>query len=466
MTLASLVRLLLVVFILVAATAGVSEAQILDRPSRPFRGVFGGAEVPNPNRTRDELTFFADLLGGYDSNLAPEGSVPLERSDIPASGFTGLADLVLRYWHGQAARHIEVEGRGYLTSYQLTGIEPLVGQNFRARGQTMFDRKTRLEGNAYFTRDPFLGFGGYDALPISADAAALANPANGLTTGLSWSQTGIGAVTREWTRQTRTTGSYDYTRREYVRGPGFDGHSQSGQLVHEQNVTQNATQTVTWRTSYRFSNATLFEPNRARPIKDHTVDGGFTYSKNLSRTRRIVLGATLGATRVATVSTFTELPIEYWTPSGTGTMYVDFYRSWSISADYRRGVGVLDGITTEAFVSDAVVLRAGGHVNSRTDLTFATGYSNGRTGDALTRGDYATYIGTAQVRVGIARWAAFIANYNYFNYQLAPLTLPLGVTLTTIPSSFDRHAVRFGLSLWLPLYGGFVQRPGDRTGDF
>jgi hypothetical protein len=36
----------------------------------------------------------------------------------------------------------------------------------------------------------------------------------------------------------------------------------------------------------------------------------------------------------------------------------------------------------------------------------------------LTRGDYATYIGTAQVRVGIARWAAFIANYNYFSYQL------------------------------------------------
>ena len=166
------------------------------------------------------MTFFADLLGGYDSNLAPEGSVPVPTTTIPASGFTGLADLVLRYWHGQAARHIEVEGRGYLTAYQLTGVEPLVGQNLRVRGQTMFDRKTRLEGNAYFTRDPFLGFGGYDALPISADAAALANPANGLTTGLSWSQTGIGAVTREWTRQARTTASYDYTRREYVRVRG------------------------------------------------------------------------------------------------------------------------------------------------------------------------------------------------------------------------------------------------------
>lgn len=467
----SFLRLLLVVFVLLAATAAVSEAQILDRPSRPFRGVFGGAEVPNPNRTRSELTFFADLLGGYDSNLAPEGSVPAQTNTIPASGFTGLADLVLRYWHGQAARHIEVEGRGYLTAYQLPGIEPLVGQNLRVRGQTRFDRKTRLEGNAYFTRDPFLGFGGYDALPISADAAALANPANGLTTGLSWSQTGIGAVTREWTRQAHTTASYDYTRREYVRGPGFDGHSQSAQVGHEQNVSETATQTVSWRTNYRFSNATLFEPtlfepNRARPIKDHTVDGGFNYSKHLSRTRRLLLGATLGATRVATVSAITETPLEYWTPSGTGTIYLDFYRSWSISADYRRGVGVLDGITTEAFVSDAVVLRTGGHLNSRTDLTFAAGYSNGRTGDVLTRGDYATYIGTAQARVGIARWAAFIANYNYFSYQLGAFTLPVGVTLTTLPSSFDRHAVRFGLSLWLPLYGGFVERPGDRTGDF
>ena len=462
----SFLRVSPVVFVLLAATATVSDAQILDRPSRPFRGVFGGAEVPNPTRTRDELTFFADVLGGYDSNLAPEGSVPVQQNIIPASGFTGLADLVLRYWHGQAARHLEVEGRGYVTAYQLTGIEPLVGQNLRVRGQTMFDRKTRLEGNAYFTRDPFLGFGGYDSLPISADAAALANPANGLTTGLSYSQTGIGVLTREWTRQAHTTASYDYTNREYVRGPGFDGHSHSMQLGHEQTVAQTSTQTVGWRTNYRYSNATLFEPNRTRPIEDHTVDGGFMYTKNLSRTRRLVLGATLGATRVATVSTVTELPLEYWTPSGTGTMYLDFYRSWSISADYRRGVGVLDGITTEAFVSDAVVLRAGGHVNSRTDLTFATGYSNGRTGDVLTRGDYATYIGTAQVRVGIARWAAFVANYNYFNYQLDALTLPVGVTLTTIPSSFDRHAVRFGLSLWLPLYGGFVQRPGDRTGDF
>ena len=111
-TVTSFLRLLLVVFVLLAATAAVSEAQILDRPSRPFRGVFGGAEVPNPNRTRSELTFFADLLGGYDSNLAPEGSVPAQTNTIPASGFTGLADLVLRYWHGQAARTSKSRGEG------------------------------------------------------------------------------------------------------------------------------------------------------------------------------------------------------------------------------------------------------------------------------------------------------------------------------------------------------------------
>jgi hypothetical protein len=445
-----------------AATAVVSEAQVLDRPSRPFRGVFGGAEVPNPNRTRNELTIFSDVLAGYDSNLAPEGSTPVQRSTIPANGFTGLGDLSVRYWRGRTARHIEIEGRGYVTAYQLTGIEPLVGQNVRVRGQTMFDRRTRIEGNAYFTRDPFLGFGGYDALPLAADAAALNNPANGLTSGLSWSTTGIASLTREWSRRVRTSAYYDYTRREYVRGPGFDGHSQSGAFGYEQNLSQN----FIWRSNYRFSNATLFEPTRTRPIKDHTVDGGFTYTKNISRTRRVVLGATLGATLVDTVSTVTELPLDYWTPSGTATLYMDLYRSWSIGADYRRGVAVLDGITTEAFVSDAVIVRAGGHVNSRTDLTFATGYSNGRTGDAITNGGYATYIGTAQVRVGVARWAALIANYNYFNYQIDAFTVPVGVTLTTIPSSFDRHAVRFGLTMWLPLVGGFVERPTDRTGDF
>jgi hypothetical protein len=459
---ASLLRVSLVVFLLVAATAAVSEAQILERPSRPFRGVFGGAEVPNPNRTRQELTLFADIMGGYDNNLAPEGVSAFQRRLTPASGYTGLGDISVRYWHGTATRHVEAEGRGFVTAYDLSGIEPLLGSSLHVRGQTSFDRRTRLEVNGYLARDPFLGFGGFDGLPDTAGTAALANPANGLTTGLSWSQTGIGAITREWTRRARTTASYDYSRREYIRGLGFDGHSQSALVAHEQNLTQ----TVSWRTSYRFSNATMFEPNRTRPIKDHTVDGGFTYTRNLSRTRRIVLGATIGATRVATVSTFTDLPLEYWTPSGTGTIYMDFNRSWSIGADYRRGVGVLDGFTTEAFISDAFVLRAGGHINSRTDLTFATGYSNGRTGDAITSGNYDTYIGTAQVRVGLVRWAAAIVNYNYFNYQFDELTLPAGVTLTAIPSNFDRHAVRFGVSLWLPLYGGFVQRPTDRTGDF
>ncbi len=441
-------------------TAAVSEAQILDRPERPFRGVFGEASVPNPNRTRQELTLFADILGGYDSNLAPENASLVQRSTIPTSGYTGLGDLLVRYWRGRTARHIEIEGRGYVTAYNLSGIQPLVGQNIRVRGQTLFDQRTRLEGNAYLTRDPFLGFGGYDALP-AIEAAAFANPANGLTSGLSWSRTAIASVTREWTRRVRTSASYDYTRREYIRGPGFDGHSQSALASFEQNLNQ----TVSWRATYRHSTTTLIEPNRTRPITDDSIDGGFTYNRNVSRTRRISFGATGGATHVRTTSTITNLPLEYWTPSGSGTVRVDFNRSWAFSADYRRGLAVLDGITTEAFITDALVLRAGGHLNSRTELTFATGYANGRTGDSITSGYYGTYTGTAQIRVGVARWAAAIVNYNYFNYQLDALTFPPGAILTTIPASFDRHAVRFGLSLWLPLFGGFVERPNGPTGD-
>jgi hypothetical protein len=325
----------------------------------------------------------------------------------------------------------------------------------------MFDQRTRLEGIALFTRDPFLGFGGYDALPV-IESFALANPANGLTSGLSRSVTGIGALTHEWSRRARTAVTYDYTRREYLRGPGFDGHSQSAQASYEQNLSQ----VWIWRASYRFANAVLYEPTRIRPIRDDAIESGFTYTRNLSRTRRLSYGATVGATYVQTTSSLTDLPLEYWTPSGSGTVRLDFNRSWFFSADFRRGLAVLDGLTTEAFITDAVVLHVGGHVNSRTDLAFATGYANGRTGDAFTSGDYGTYTGTAQVRVGIARWAAFVANYNYFNYELGGLTFAPGAGLTTIPSSFDRHAVRFGLSLWLPLFGGFVEQPTDRIGDF
>jgi hypothetical protein len=121
-------------------------------------------------------------------------------------------------------------------------------------------------------------------------------------------------------------------------------------------------------------------------------------------------------------------------------------------------------LTTESFISDAVLIRAGGHVTSRIDLMFATGYSNGRTGDALTEGTYRTYTGTAQLRAGVARWAAAIINYNYFNYDLTGIVVTGAAS--TVPSSFDRQAIRFGLQLWLPLIGGYVERPTDRTGDF
>ena len=121
-------RILLTVLVLLAVTATVSEAQILDRPSRPFRGVFGGAEVPNPNRTRNELTLFADVLGGYDSNLAPEGSSPVQRATVPASGYTGLGDLVLRYWRGKAARNIEIAAWKLPNAHDEQG-EPLLLSN-------------------------------------------------------------------------------------------------------------------------------------------------------------------------------------------------------------------------------------------------------------------------------------------------------------------------------------------------
>jgi hypothetical protein len=352
------------------------------------------------------------------------------------------------------------EGRGFVTAYDLSGIEPLLGSGLHVRGQTQFDRRTRFEANGYLARDPFLGVGGFDGMPDSAGAASLANPANGLTSGLSWSATAIGGVTRDWTRRTHTTVSYDWSQRDYLRGPGYDGHSQTAQMNFEQNLTQ----ALSWRTTYRYFTAELIEPGGHRPIKNDSIDGGFSYSHNVSRTRRISFGATGGATRVRTTSSVTRQPLEYWTPAGTGSMRIDLYRSWFLDADYRRGLSVIDGLTTESFISDAVLLRAGGHVTSRIDLMFATGYSNGRTGDALTLGTYRTYTGTAQLRAGVARWAAAIVNYNYFNYDLSGIVV--SGAATTVPSSFDRQAIRFGLTLWLPLIGGYVERPVERTGDF
>src|SRR4029450_5108601 len=67
-----------------------------------------------------------------------------------------------------------------------------------------------------------------------------------------------------------------------------------------------------------------------------------------------------------------------WTPGGHGGVDVGLGRTWSIGADYRRAISILDSISRRPLVTDATLMHLGAHVGRRLELILSSGYSAGR----------------------------------------------------------------------------------------
>ncbi len=78
-------KMLALTVLVVCGVASDTNAQTVQRPSRPYRGLFGGGPTPDPNRSRQELTLSGNLSVGYDTWLVSRWVRRCCRSDEPAA---------------------------------------------------------------------------------------------------------------------------------------------------------------------------------------------------------------------------------------------------------------------------------------------------------------------------------------------------------------------------------------------
>jgi hypothetical protein len=143
--------------------------------------------------------------------------------------------------------------------------------------------------------------------------------------------------------------------------------------------------------------------------------------------------------------------LDYWVPTGLAKVIVDFGRSWSVTADYRRAVSTLQGVSVSSFPGHAVSVRTDGTIGSKIEAAFSGAFSNGESGGGQDSSSYSAYSGSAQMRYALSRCCAATVQYDYYHYRLSQFTiLPLG-----FPPEYDRNAIRVGFTLWLPLYGSY-----------
>jgi hypothetical protein len=442
---------------LVCAVATDASAQTVTRPTRPYRGLFGGGPAPDPNRTRTELTLTGNALVGYDTWLSPDGAaVPDNPFDARQSGRAVTGEAALAYFRGRANRSLAIDGRARTNSYSGTGVDPTIGGNVVVTADTNLGRVSQLHATQSLAYEPTLVLGGQ--LPRSGDRSVPVAPELAVSTGYleqrSWSSNSSVGFSRRWTPRHTLQIDSAYSRSTYLDEFGYNTRSRLAGLSHSWQFSR----TSSVRGHYSFSDLKSDAAGApTTPMTNQSVDGSFGYTRRLSPTRQLSLNIGVGATHVSTLRALDRSALVYWTPSADGSLSWDVGRSWAIAANYTRAVSVLEGVSLTAFATDSARASVSGLINSRMETSLSATYSNGRSGGLGTTGRFENYNGSLQVRYAISRCCATAVNYDYYFYDFQNVVdLPSGFS-----PSFDRQAIRVGFTVWLPLYGTYSN--GERS---
>jgi hypothetical protein len=188
----------------------------------------------------------------------------------------------------------------------------------------------------------------------------------------------------------------------------------------------------------------------ARLRREHRIEAGPEFEKAFSRRRRVRLSLGLGASYLESIRSTDREPYHVWVPTGSGRATLAISPVWSVEGGYTRGFSLLQGLTDETYTTDTAFLTTGGLLSARTHLRVDATYSNGRAPLASgADGTFDVYGASLQMRVALTKTVAASAGYFYYHqFYSNPGTLPTG-----FPAEYDRHAVRVGLTVMLPLVG-------------
>ena len=434
-----------------------AKAQGLQRPTRPYRGLFGGGPPPDPNRSRQELTLSGNLSTGYDTWLSPGGSVDsIDPTTEQQSGGVVTGDVGLSYMRGRTQRSVTIDGNARANGYSGIDATSTIAADVQVAAQTNLGRTTQLRFSQDLRYDPTLVLW-EPGSPVGEVEIAVPPPINVASNYLeqrSWSATSLVSFDKRWTARHTTQVTGAYSQINYLDAIGNDSRTVTGDATYSWTLSRSSS----LQTLYSINDSDLrAEDGLTTPMQNQNIEVALSYNRRLSPTRRFTLSAGGGGTHVSTLNAADRSPLAYWMPSGRGSVSLDIGRSWALSGNYERAASVLQGVSLTSFATDTASLNVTGLVNRRIEAAISANYSNGRSGGVDTQGSFENYSGSLQALYAISRCCAAAVNYDYFVYRLRDIVdLPAGV-----PPAYDRQAIRVGIAISLPLYGTHVDADGS-----
>lgn len=419
------------------------RGQIADPPRerpRAARGLFGGVER-DPARPRS-LDLELSLQGGYDDNIDPERGGSAVDPRFTQGGGLGDASAALSYRRGRGENlflaGVRAAYRYHPSISDLNGGDYGANVGFTVRPAARF----LVSGRQDVSYQPRFAF---SAVPVFTPAPASGVPQSTLDYSFV-ERPSIAYVTGldggyHLTRRTRASAGYSF------RGLDFTAASDDGRMRdHQARVGVDRAVTRRWRVGggYSYEHADNFYTGQGVRSTAHGGDLTVEYARLLRSQRPVTLQFVPG---FRSLEYHGEQRLRRTERRATASVRgaVPVGRTWTVSADYRRGLRQLPAVRRSVFSDDAQV-SVEGLVGRRTDFSLGAQYSEGDPG--VSASGFTSLGGVARVRVALNRLTALTGNYVYYRYEFGPdAVLPPG-----FGRQFNRHAFRIGVDLWLPLF--------------
>ena len=354
----------------------------------------------------------------------------------------------MRYWRGRTARFVEVNGGGSLERQSLAA-EQLPSANGSVRGQTPIGGRIDLSGVFSVTYQPLrVSSQMSQAAPPDGSGAQDLAPAQGIV-DQTWLATMVsGTASRKWSPRRRLEASVTALRLDPIRGVGDDSRSQSVSVRERWNANPRAE--LSYGYTYRQNRQGEPLPGTSNRLGLHAADGGLRIEKRLSSVRMLTFAIRGGIAYSTPYEVAGASSSGSWLPVVSGAFQANLSQAWDLSVTASHEVTVLTGVTPQPFTTDQVSTQVTGNLTDRLRIGLTGAYSQGTTVDSGP-GSFEGGTGTVQVQYGLARWCGVFSSYSYYEHRLREISS----APASVPSQYGRHAVRVGVSFWVPLYGTF-----------
>jgi hypothetical protein len=380
-----------------------------------------------------ELSASASVIGGYDSDATEAGIADprLQEDGTHLGGHIGLRHS-FRTPRINLTNSLDSTLRYYQISQRLSTASFFGGSGMAVNVST----KLRVRGSVYGSYSPQFEFTIFPTANAELSGVAPRLDYSLAVRDVINYQAGLGATYRASNRSALDlmygVGQMNFAGTEYR----LSSRSYAGQ--YSRNLTQHATFVLGYgeqEGEYRV----LSSPRR-KLIRNRMLDAGVNYSRPLSFSRRTTLTFGSGS---AMLDSEEET---FYTLIGNASLGHQIGRTVKLNLAYTRGLSLIGGFTEPLF-ADSVVASVEGSASRRVHLKTAADYSNGSVGFGSRGSPYTSYRGFASAGFALNRELSLFGNYFYYHYVFGERVSLLG----GIPRRLDRHGVRAGLTLTLPI---------------